>query len=579
MVVGYIERFISDKNARIKVLAFERADSLVMDEQQIKMEFTPYGYVFEDSFAIKYVDFNKGDFIRFSVTENPYSVGHEDKDRFKIKSIKNKLDYEVIFYDDFLINDKAIDMVLLQSLEKELPDRFFLQNGVGYYGPFKKINGIVKPIKGVSVNFRKFLTNTISYENKTIVFGHPKKSEILIDASTNEQLQKWFKELLKISNTKFSETLLSNKDWKSQLLSLPIEEFDLEKAKLNRVISYFDKYESTLEELENLSNVSHKLQGFFKEKVDLFKNDIIKQKEVEIEKAIKQLTLKVLTLKAEEKGHEEKIEDLIIEKQKIENDYNHIVKNKDRLLADFKVFQNLTISTEVTPFKHESPLNYLVKESDINLNSLKISKTQFDELISQFLAKRRKKTETIKFRTLREMIASFNCIFSNSLELVLAFIEATNNYRYIISQVEVKWLSFNDFWESGLRDIWLLAHNDPNILHFLILRDCNLSSPECYAAPLLDVDRELRESLPYDARSWPNNLRIIATTQPVPEVGLPILKSTFYNWGGLANLNLIDTPKQIPKDSEGYLTVAEFNSWIVDKTELIGDNRLEEYLD
>lgn len=578
MVIGYIERFINDKNAKIKVLAFEKEGSLIIDEQQIKMAFTPNGYVFEDSFSIKYIDFEKGDFIRFLTMENPYSIGRADKDNYKIKSIKNKLDYEVIFYDDFLINDNAIDMNYLQSVESELPNKFFLQNNLGYYGPFKKINGIVKPMKGVTVEYRKSLSNIISYENKKIVLGHPKKSEILIDASTNEQLQKWFKGILKISNTKFSKTLFNSIDWKDQLLNLSVEALDVEKVKLNRVISYFDKYIFTLKELEILSNLSPKLQVNFKEKIDLFKSDIIKQKEEEIEKELKELRLKVLNLKAELNGHQEKIKSLSVEKQQVENDYKHIVENKERLLGDFKIFQNLIGHIEPSNSKNESKINYLIKESNTNFRTLNLSKKQFDELILQFLAKRRKKTVDVNFRTLREMIASFNCTFTNSLELVLAFIEATNNYRYIISQVEVKWMSFRDLWENGLRDIWTMAHSDPNILHFLILRDCNLSSPECYAAPLLDIDRELREELPYDGRVWPNNLRIIATTLPVPEVGLPILKSTFYNWGGLAKMNLLDIPKQSPANHESYLTLEEFNSWTVDKADLLGDNNLEEYL-
>ena len=579
MVIGYIERFIGEKNARIKVLAFEREGDLVMDEQEIRMEFTPHGFVFEDSFLNKYVGYNRGEFIKFSPMENPYSIGYDDKDRFKIESIKNKLDYEVISLEDFLINEKAINMAFLQSIEKELPNKFFLQSSIGFYGPFKKIKGIIKPKTKTSVEFRESLPNIISYENKKVVLGHPKKSETLIDASTNDQLQKWFKGILQASNTKFSETLLNNKDWRGQLLSLSIGDSEVEKAKLDRVVSYFGKYESTLEELETLSTTSVQFKELFKKKIDLFKSEIIKNKEVEIEKAVENLTMKVLNLKSEQKGYEEKIEDLKIKKQQLENDYNHLIDNKERLLADFKVFQNLVTPTKASYLKEESIDNYIIRKSETNFSSSKFSKNKFDDLISQFLAKRRKKVkDDAKFRNLREMIASFNCIFSNSLELVLAFIEATNNYRYVISQVEVKWLSFKNIWESGLRDIWLLAHNDPNILHFLILRDCNISSPECYAAPLLDADRELREGLPYDSRGWPKNLRIIATIQPVPEVGLPILKSTFYNWGGLKDLNLIDTSKKIPAEIEGHLSIDEFNSWIVDKIELLGDNHLDEYL-
>lgn len=579
MVIGYIEYLIHDKHARIKIVAIEEYGSLNMDEQQIQMKFAPSGHVFEDSFTDKYQIYNIGDFIRFVPVENSYSIEDPNKDKFKIKSIKTKLDYQVVFLENFLLGTDSINMNFLQSIEKDLPDKFFLQNDVGFYGSFKKVNGIVKPSKGTVVEFRESLSNIASYKDKKIVVGNPEKTEISIDASTDEQLQKWFRNILRTSDTIFSKSLLDNKDWKTELLSLPIDSSNVEKSKLNRVVEYFDSYEFTLGELKTLLNNSDNLRSSFEKKINVYKSEIVKERKAEIQGEIRALTSIVSELKSEKSRYKKEVESLKTEIEKIEKDLNHFLENKERLLADFKVFQSLLQPSDYSPLPKEEPMvSFLIEKSNTNFDSTQFSKSEFDETISSFLAKRGKQTEETKFRSIREIIATFNCVFSNSLELMLAFIEATNNYRYIISQVEVKWLTFRDFWENGLKDIWVLAYNDPKVLHFLILRDCNLSSPECYASPLLDVDRGLREGLPYDGRPWPSNLRIIATTQPVPEVGLPLLKSTFYHWGGVKNFSLIDIPQQAPKIIDGYISIEKFESWKVDKLD-ISDNQLEEYID
>ncbi len=160
--------------------------------------------------------------------------------------------------------------------------------------------------------------------------------------------------------------------------------------------------------------------------------------------------------------------------------------------------------------------------------------------------------------------------------MILAFIEATNNAIYTIIQIEPKWLSFKDLVDNGLKELWLSAFEKPDVLHFAILRDVNLSSPECYANPLIDLDRNLRTKLPFIEKAWPPNLRIIGTIQPVPEVGLSVLKSTFDNWGGLPTYGLQFTSVN-PSEYKGQaLQVTNFNTWICDRDDI--NNYLDQYI-
>jgi len=576
MVVGYIDYFINERHAKIKVLAIEEPGSLNMDEQDIREEFSPSGYVFEDSFTSKYEQYIEGDVIRFVPLENSYSFDDDSKDKFKIDFIKTKLEYQVITLDNIMTASGTVDMNFLQSIAKNLPDKFFLQNTSGYYGPFKKINNLVKPSTGTTVGFREFLDNIAEYNNKKIVIGNPKKTSSYIDASNDDQLQKWFKEILRSANTPFFKALLENKDWKSELFDLPIGDLSVDKAKLKKVISQLDSFDITLNELKVLCDNSEKLKGYFENKVDIFKREIIKEKKIEMQEELGALTNIIDALKKQKTKGEKELEVLIAKKIKVEADTSHFLKNKDRLLADFKVLQSLLPNTNNSISTEKKIESFLIEESETDFESSELSIKEFDNNIIHYLANYSKGIEEVKFRFIREMIATYNCVFADSLELVLAFIKATNNYRYIISQVEAKWLSFKDCWENGLSEIWSLAYEKPDVIHFLILRDCNLSSPECYAAPLLDVDRGIRERLPYDGRGWPKNLRIIATTQPTPEVGLPVLESTFNNWGAIRKIDLVVEPDEAPELYKGYLGIKEFEKWKKYKLDIT--NNISEYL-
>ena len=85
----------------------------------------------------------------------------------------------------------------------------------------------------------------------------------------------------------------------------------------------------------------------------------------------------------------------------------------------------------------------------------------------------------------------------------------------------------------------------PCLLVIYFLEDVNLSSPECYAKPLLDVVRVIRKRIPYAESSYPQNLRILMTKASVedPAIGLPVIQDTFdcvgfYGFGADLTINL-----------------------------------------
>ena len=115
----------------------------------------------------------------------------------------------------------------------------------------------------------------------------------------------------------------------------------------------------------------------------------------------------------------------------------------------------------------------------------------------------------------------------------MSYAATTNNAFYIIQQIEPDWLHFSDFWKNGLGAIWKSAHDYPDKLHFLFLEDINMSSPECYARPLLDMITGIRMLIPFGKTQYPGNLKIIATkiSTENPEIGLPLIRTNFHGMG------------------------------------------------
>jgi hypothetical protein len=133
----------------------------------------------------------------------------------------------------------------------------------------------------------------------------------------------------------------------------------------------------------------------------------------------------------------------------------------------------------------------------------------------------------------------YKAIFIKDIRIALSIIKASGNSKYIIQHTEPDWLHFKNLWNNGLSTIWNSAHEYPEMPHFFVLEDVNLSSPECYARPLLDVIAGIRSKIPFAETNYPNNLIIFATkaSSQNPTIGLKLYEETFPNWGGIGFRN------------------------------------------
>lgn len=457
------------------------------------------------------------------------------------------------------------------------------------------------------VKLNALLDRAITYDNLNQILENLLKNSADIEKSKLTRIISNFKSV-HLTINEFKSLVKSSphltlliedkiKQYKSEIINeakseieKDIKEFklksDSEKALINREIQKFKQELSGESKSERLVKIAKELNQSLSILVDY-----LNSKGIKIEnKPTTQVDLEgqLLLYKAFGNSKSKKLSESQEELEKIQaeieiakNDFdvlnskiNHLTENRDTVIRDMQLFLDITRPTTVIAQAIQIPNSYIIEEI-LSQQSDHLSDVDFEQNFVHNLQKRNKSAD-IKFQELKKIISSFKCIFTSNLEVILAFIEATNNAIYTIIQIEPKWLSFKDLVDNGLKELWLSAFEKPDVLHFAILRDVNLSSPECYANPLIDLDRNLRTKLPFIEKAWPPNLRIIGTIQPVPEVGLSVLKSTFDNWGGLPTYGLQFTSVNPSEYKEQALQVTNFNTWICDRDDI--NNYLDQYI-
>jgi hypothetical protein len=238
------------------------------------------------------------------------------------------------------------------------------------------------------------------------------------------------------------------------------------------------------------------------------------------------------------------IESLLDKSQNLVKNIRDLETSKVRILEDFSIIKEV--------LRYDSGLDEKASESYViemiqakgDTKHLE-DKDQIKSRVSFQLTQQ--KLNSHYALPLIETVSVYRAFFASDIRLAISFAHATGNAKYIIQQTEPQWLTFKDFWHSGLGAIWNSAHKYPDQFHFLLLQDINLASPECYARPLLDSICGIRNNIPFGKTRYPNNLWIIATKASTdqPKIGLPLHENTFPCWGaigfkdGLLNQNKI----------------------------------------
>ena len=588
--IGYVLENELGDNARIKVLAIKNGKGYIQDEDYIMENCPPEGLSFAPSFFNRGHSCKKREFIKFSLMQNERDTG--DQTIIDHKKAVKPIGYEVIEVVENPVQQNHINQETLDTIKIEGTKNFYLKYQNQLYGSFKVKSDKIVPSKGKEVKCWKLTKEEviITYEQQQIILAEPKSEPIAeIDCMTSTQLADWFNEKIYASLSPFVKEYASSKSKFRQeldkLFNTTVGD-KLQDGRFKRVIHGLSKLELGRAQIIELANTSEKFQSLYEQVLLSLKAEFATEVRAEYAEIKKEQEKEVTQIKKIQKNEEKKLEqikkgaeklnnqirflkdkqeELNDKKKALESDVEFLEKNEQKLITEFKIKAKLFPQPPIQTI-HSVPIataksfvleSYLPDETTLYEDKKAFYKALENNLINQ--------GEYYKIlpKRILEHLTHFNCFFIKNTKVAKAILQSVNNCHFIIQQVEADWLKFSQFWKNGLGAIWESSIKNPDRLHFLVLQDVNLASPICYARPLLDLNANIRNVLPYANTPFPPNLRILAAklSADYPEdFGLPIHQQSFENWGGLGFADVID--KEISDyQQDKYLELGQLEKW------------------
>lgn len=587
-VVGIIDHRLKYDGARIKVIGYLNSERnlILLNEEDLKNEFPPIGFIFGYKFFIDN-SMKEGDMIEFKIEDAQNEKDHGDS--FKIqRDTKVKLWGRRIFeVENFNVNNLFAELSNLSMPFIDYTHSFYILSNDKIYGKLKLQNSSIMPDKGhYFYEWLKEQCEIFTYKDNHYLLDDPPKVHYhnLVDSMDDHAAFYWFKSKLKLLSSDTVNLLNSQVNWgefAEKIVNQDADKTIVEKNRLKRICNNLDQQELLVEEIRQLSKISKPLENAFNAAIERHKDELKSEYANEIEEYKSELEVerqkakeRISRINFEIELKERELASILNEIKESCSKVDTLNAKKDHILSDFSIIKEV-LGGSISP-KEQVQSNSFVIET-VNRPD---ENTPLIEKRDKFLA-RLKHIATLKYAghfkvsNLLAATATFKGTFVRNEEIALALIEATGNCKYIIQQVEPDWLHFKDLWNNGLEAIWKSSHENPDILHFLVLEDINLSSPECYMRPLLDCMNGIRKRIPFAMNEFPENLRIFATkiSSDEPKIGLPLYEQTFKNWGAVGFAKPIDkTSEKIHSVVEGYIDSITFSTFKLDDFELKTDS-------
>ena len=181
-------------------------------------------------------------------------------------------------------------------------------------------------------------------------------------------------------------------------------------------------------------------------------------------------------------------------------------------------------------------------------------------------------------QALARLLAKYFVVLCPSQAIAQALILASHKCLYITEYVSAKWASFDDLWNNGLAYIVEQCNADPEIIHFLLLQNINLSYLPNFLQPLVDLQKGLITKFPATDITLPNNLRILCTVAEDELIKMPTTVLKYF--GCIDKACQFETPavmKMADDANLGYLTAEELHREGQQEFEV--HNMFEQYID
>lgn len=186
-----------------------------------------------------------------------------------------------------------------------------------------------------------------------------------------------------------------------------------------------------------------------------------------------------------------------------------ISERKDSIIQDFQVVKDvLGISERRQEFTLSNPAAIKISElslSDKRFPFYKGYENNLEKCLNLY------KVSVPSITELANQHAAYKVLLLPNMELAMSMVAAAGKSFYHIAYTSVAWKSFNDLWISGLSQMVAHCGVFPEIIHYYVLRNINLSCLSNYLQPLADLQEGYLTTFPNSDIQFPDNLRMILT--------------------------------------------------------------------
>lgn len=423
-------------------------------------------------------------------------------------------------------------------------------------------------IKGGSdsrlISFCKFSDSLpiISRKNSYYYIGTGLQSaESSIDTTTDEQLVDWFLRTIKtnwedIQKGSGKASLRAAKEALVSMKALPV---NVVESRLHRLATMTDSYALTRDNLKQLasapwlqSSIDAGLARFKEDYIDTVLGDnkaeldriqsehqfqlneeIVKHNRqvVELHETFDKIEVEIKqqieATKQELKNAQEELDkanaDVSQAKgvlSELESSISRIEVRKSQIIEDFQIVREvLNISREsksAVPSDNGITSCLYKNLSDNELPFYKGFEKNLENCLKSYHVK------GISVAELARIHACYKVMLLPNIQVATSIVMSAGRSWSYTTFVSVAWKSFEDLWKAGLSSIVEHCDVEPDTIHYLVLRNINLSSLSNYLQPLADLQGGFIPTFPGTDKTFPENLRVLLTVSdeellPMPE--------------------------------------------------------------
>ncbi len=210
------------------------------------------------------------------------------------------------------------------------------------------------------------------------------------------------------------------------------------------------------------------------------------------------------------------------------NELERIESRKDSLVEDFGVIHDVLRMCSISDTKKQTKPT--IETIDVGDTDAYPAPQPFRKNIESYLIS--SKAIMVSLDELITRLAKNNVILLPDVKTLTSLMNATGKCKYVVEYVGVDWKSFKDLWGNGLASLVDSCYQNNTVIHFLVLRNINMSFVPTYLQPIFDMENGLLTFFPETHTKFPENLKILCTR--ASESVIPLTQNVLENFGCVA---------------------------------------------